>query len=121
MRPLLSKVCPLGASMKSTKELLGARIKELRRANKLSQEELAEMIGVEPPHMSRIEGGKSYPSLDRLEKIAIALKTPLKDFFEFMHLEDVADRLDNINVLAKGLSEERQKFAYRMLKALQEL
>jgi transcriptional regulator with XRE-family HTH domain len=107
--------------MKSTKELLGARIKELRKARKLSQEELSEMISVEPQHMSRIEGGRSYPSLDRLEKIALALNVPLKDFFEFMHLEDMAERLENIDALAKGLSEDQQRFVYRMVKALQEL
>lgn len=107
--------------MKSTKELLGARIKELRKANKFSQEELAELIGVEPQHMSRIESGRSYPSLDRLEKISIALSVPLKDFFEFMHLEDTGDRLENIEVLAKDLSEEQQRFVYRMLKALHEI
>lgn len=106
--------------MKSTKELLGARIKELRKACKFTQEELAELIGVEPQHMCRVESGRSYPSIDRLEKISKALNTPLKDFFEFMHLEDAADRLENIEVLTKNLSEERQKFVYRMLKVLQE-
>ena len=107
--------------MKTTKKLLGGRIKELRRTRNLSQEELAEQIGVEPQHMSRIESGRSYPSIDRLEKISTALKVPLKEFFEFMHLEDAADRLENIDALAKGLSEERQRFIYRILKALQEM
>lgn len=107
--------------MKSTKELLGARIKELRKAYKLSQEELAEKIGVEPQHMSRIESGRSYPSLDRLEKISIALNIPLKDFFEFMHLEDVAERLETIETLVKELNEDRQRFAFRMLKSLKEM
>jgi transcriptional regulator with XRE-family HTH domain len=107
--------------MKSTKELLGARIKELRKAYKLSQEELAEKIGVEPQHMSRIESGRSYPTLDRLEKVSIALKVPIKDFFEFMHLEDTADRLESIEALAKDLSEERQRFVYRVLKSLQDM
>jgi len=107
--------------MKSTKELLGARIKELRKVCKLSQEELAEKIGVEPQHMSRIESGRSYPSLDRLEKISIALMVPMKDFFEFMHLEDTAERLESIQALTKDLSEERQRFVYRMLKSLQDM
>lgn len=107
--------------MKSTKELLGARIKELRKACKLSQEELAELIGVEPQHMSRIESGRSYPSLDRLEKISLALKVPLKDFFEFMHLEDASERLKNIDALASELSDEHQRFVYRMLKSLKEM
>ena len=107
--------------MKSTRELLGARIKELRKACKLSQEELAEIIGVEPQHMSRIESGRSYPSIDRLERISMALQVPLKDFFEFMHLEDASERSENIGVIAKNLSEERQRFVFRMLKALQEM
>lgn len=107
--------------MKTTKELLGARIKEMRRNRKLSQEELAEQIGVEPQHMSRIESGRSYPSIDRLEKISTALKVPLKDFFELMHLEDASELLENIYALIKDLSEERQRFVYRMLKALQEM
>jgi len=107
--------------MKSTMELLGARIKELRRIRELSQEELAEQIGVEPQHLSRIESGRSYPSIDRLEKISTALKVPLKDFFEFMHLEDSAERLDNIDALVKDLSEERQRLAYKILRSLQEM
>ncbi|MFZ3122593.1 MAG: helix-turn-helix transcriptional regulator [Thermodesulfovibrionales bacterium] len=32
--------------MKTTKELLGARIKELRKAKGLSQEELSEKVGM---------------------------------------------------------------------------
>lgn len=44
--------------MKTTaKKLLGARIKELRTGRGLSQEELAEMVGVDPKHLSRIETG----------------------------------------------------------------
>jgi transcriptional regulator with XRE-family HTH domain len=81
----------------------------------------AEQIGVEPQHMSRIESGRSYPSIDRLEKISTALKVPLKDFFEFMHLEDAAERLENLDTLAKDLSEEHQRFVFKVLKALREM
>lgn len=106
--------------MKTTKELLGARIKELRKARKLSQEELAELIGVEPQHMSRLEVGKSYPSLDRLEKIATVLEVPLKDFFDFSHLDGAGERRAGIDQLVKDLSEDQQRFVYRMLKMLKE-
>lgn len=106
--------------MKTTKELLGSRIKELRKAKKLTQEELAELIGVEPQHMSRLEIGKSYPSLDRLEKMAIALDVQLRDFFEYMHLEDTAERVDNLLELTKELSEEQQKIVYKLVQILKE-
>jgi len=63
--------------MENTKELLGAQIREIRKARGLTQEQLAEMIDVEQKHVSRIESGKNYPSIDRLEKIAAALNSSL--------------------------------------------
>jgi len=56
--------------MRTTKKLLGERIKELRKAKKLSQDKLSEQIGIDPKHLSRIEVGNSYSSLSTLEKIA---------------------------------------------------
>lgn len=104
--------------MKTTKELLGARIKELRRARGISQERLAEMIEVEPSHMSRIEGGKSYPSLDRLERIAESLGMPMKAFFEFGHLEAAEERLSDISEMVKEMGEDYQKLVYKIVKAI---
>jgi len=50
--------------MKTTKELLGSRIKEIRKLRRLSQEELSEKINIDPKHLSRIEVGRGFPSLD---------------------------------------------------------
>lgn len=36
-------------------------VSKLRKANKLTQEELAELIGITRPHLSNIENGKVYP------------------------------------------------------------
>lgn len=107
--------------MKTTKQLLGSRIKELRKARKFSQEELAELIGVEPRHMSRIEVGQSYPSLDRLEKLANALSVELKDFFDFSHLKEKEERMADIAEMSKVLSAEHQKIVLRFLRILNEL
>lgn len=104
--------------MKTTKELLGARIRELRKARGLSQERLSEMIEVEPRHMSRIERGGSYPSLDRLERISLALETPLKAFFEFGHLEDAGERLDELSGMVRDMGEEYQKLVYKIVKVI---
>ncbi len=104
--------------MKTTKELLGARIRELRKTRGLSQERLAEMIDVEPRHMSRIEGGKSYPSLDRLERISHALKAPLKEFFEFGHLEESSERASDIAEMVMEMKEEYQRLVYKIVKTI---
>lgn len=67
---------------KSTRILLGKRIKALRKENKLTQERLALMIGVERSHLSRVESGDRNPSFDLLEKIAESLGTTLSELFE---------------------------------------
>ena len=103
--------------MKTTKELLGARIRELRKIRGLSQERLAEMVNIEPRQISRIEGGKSYPSLDRLERFSQVLNVPLKTFFEFGHLDDSGVRDGKITEIMKELGEDYKQIIYRIVKS----
>ena len=49
---------------------LGRRIKERRQALELTQQQLAEVIGLTPQHISAIEQDKRAPSLSSLAKIA---------------------------------------------------
>lgn len=65
---------------------LGQRIKELRAARNMSQEQLAERAGVNVTYLSSVERGKENPTLDMLEKIADALKVELVDLFNFTWL-----------------------------------
>jgi transcriptional regulator with XRE-family HTH domain len=101
--------------MKTATELFGSRIRELRKSKGLSQEQLAEVIGIDQKHMSRIELGKSYPSLDRLVRIAEALKVSLPDLFEYMHLNDEIERTRSIGEMLKELSEDSQKKAFKII------
>jgi transcriptional regulator with XRE-family HTH domain len=104
--------------MQTAKELLGMRIKEVRRARQLSQEKLAEKVGVDPKQISRIEGGKSAPSLDTLEAIAKNLQVEMKDLFDFQHFvpEEIID--DQVLRLLGMMDEERKKLAVRILNTL---
>lgn len=91
----------------TTKELLGARIKELRKKIGFTQEKLSENIGIDPKHLSRIEVGKSYPSLETLDKISKVLKMELKDFFEFSYQGKSKKEIDKtINALLKEASPD---------------
>jgi predicted transcriptional regulator len=42
----------------------------LRRENKITQKELAELIGDSQPNISRLESGNYNPTLSKLKKIA---------------------------------------------------
>lgn len=60
-------------------ELLGGRIKELRSAANLTQEKVAEQIGVSRQKYARIENGANSITFDILAKIAKVLKVSVGD------------------------------------------
>ncbi|MDU5335530.1 helix-turn-helix domain-containing protein [Enterococcus sp.] len=49
---------------------IGAKIKELREAKKMSQKDLAAFLNVTPQAVSKWERNKSYPDLDMLVKLS---------------------------------------------------
>lgn len=73
--------------MGTLKQKLGARIQYLRKRQKLTQECLAEKIGMDTPNLSNIESGKRFMTAETLEKIALALHTTEKDLFNFSYKE----------------------------------
>lgn len=52
------------------RELLGNRVRFLRRKNGWTQVEMAEMLGVDRSYLSEIETGKKDPSLRVMKTIA---------------------------------------------------
>lgn len=63
--------------MNNIKKRLGRRIQELRKSNKLTQEQLAEKIEIGTSNISYIETGKFYPTPETLGKIAKALNVEI--------------------------------------------
>ncbi len=77
--------------MDDVKKLLGQRIKEIRKKRQITQEKLAELVGIEPPNMSYIETGRFYPSPDTLRKIARSLNVKIYELYKFDYLRPVED------------------------------
>lgn len=65
----------------SIKKLLGARIRELRKERKFSQEYFSELIGINPRQIVRIENGECFPTAENLEKIASVFEIRAQEFF----------------------------------------
>lgn len=62
--------------------VISENIKSLRKKLGWSQELLAEKTGVSAPYITQIEVGKRTPSLDIVEKLALALGVEYKTLFE---------------------------------------
>ena len=58
------------------------RIKSVIKEKKVTAIWLASQIGITQPSMSNILNAKMNPSLDTLERIAIALNVPVIELFE---------------------------------------
>lgn len=65
-------------------EKVGARIKELRNQQNISQEKLALKADIDRTYLAGVELGKRNPSIRSLEKIVNALEISFHDFFEGM-------------------------------------
>lgn len=65
------------------KILIGKRVKELRNGLGISQEELADIAGLDRTYITSVECGKRNISIVNIEKLAIALKVTLREFFDF--------------------------------------
>jgi len=60
---------------------IGLRIRELRKAKGLSQEQLALKAEIDRTYMASVENGKRNVAIVNIEKIINALDTSFKDFF----------------------------------------
>lgn len=65
--------------MGSIDEMVGQRVRSYRRAARLTQAELASMVGVSSETVSRLERGVGMPSLSRLHEIGQALGAELHE------------------------------------------
>ena len=61
----------------------GQSVQNLRKQKGLTQEDLAEEVGVDRSYMGFIERGEKNPTLDKVQKIADALDVEASELFYF--------------------------------------
>jgi len=61
---------------------IGDNIRTLRKAKKLTQFHMAEICGIEPSNLNRIENGRTNPTVRSLVLIADALGVSMKDLMK---------------------------------------
>ncbi len=98
---------------------LGEKIRQLRKSKGLTQEQLAEKIGIDNKHLSRIEKGRHMPTYNILKRLAKVLdfdiyaidETPLDDI-------EQPDKifLKSLTILNSAKSDKEKKY---YLEALQ--
>jgi len=99
----------------------GEYIKRIRNAKGLSQKEVTINAGLDTAQYSRIENGKTDPSVSMLERIAKAIGVSLADMFaetdEAKEINSMDKTLMEKVTLIESLSEQEKQTIYTMLDA----
>lgn len=101
----------------SIKKAFGEKLKRLRSKRKFTQEQLAEMIGISPKNLSKIEVGASFISSETLEKILVALNVTTEELFANDYIKDsnelvaeIYKKIDNIKS-----NQHKLEIVYKMI------
>lgn len=103
--------------MTNIQKCFGARVKELRKRQGLTQEQLSEKINIGVRSLVKIETGKSFPSPETLEKLTAAFQTETSSLFQYEHLESKENiRTSIIKIL--DANPNKLPDIYKVIKAL---
>lgn len=102
------------------KEKLGKRISELRKRLNISQEELAEKLDISQKSLSKIETGRNFLSSETLEKLLNAFNITSAELFDYDHLDEENNLLDEIHEYIETIKEDKTTLTtlYKIIKAL---
>jgi transcriptional regulator with XRE-family HTH domain len=107
--------------MSSQPKLFGKRVRSLRRAAKITQEDAAERAQLNAKYLGEIERGEKRPSFEAILALAKALDASPAAFFQFEREEGDEKALrKKIESLLNKASPLQLQQAYRVLKALTE-
>ena len=101
---------------------LGKAIRQTRKQRNMTQEDLAEVAGMNTKHLGEVESGKANPTVLLLLKISSALHVGLLSLFFDGPSLDPQDALEyeEIMALVRRLDQPDRRKLHRLLKAIVE-
>jgi len=90
-------------------QLVGPKIRQLRKERKMTQTELAARIGVQQSDLSRMEKGEYRVSLDTLFKILAESDMTIGEFFDDVHKENLTPQEVQMVKELKDLAPEDRR------------
>lgn len=95
-------------------QLVGRKIRQLRKEHKLTQMELSARLGIQQSDLSRMEQGQYRVSLDTLFRILAEFKMSIGEFFEEINQESITPRdirlIEDFNALPSDAQREVETF-----------
>lgn len=102
-------------------KVFGKRVRTIRKAANITQEDAAERAKIHPKYLGEIERGEKRPSFEAILALADALGTSPAAFFQF-EKEESSERVlrKKVEALIGMATVEQLQQAYRVLRAMLE-
>ena len=104
--------------MSSVKLLLGKKIRQLRKEHNWTQDFLSEKLGINSQSLLRIENGKTFPTVQNLEKIAEVFEIEISDLFNNKSFADINELKQEILSTIETLDYNKTRMLYNFLYAI---
>ena len=98
----------MSQKIKALAEIVGHNIQFMRKKRNLTQEVLAEMVGIGQQSLSRMEKGRIALRLERLQDFAEALDCMIVDLFKETSIED-DEPIFALKAVMQPLSKDSQR------------
>ncbi len=98
------------------KENFALNLKNIRKSRKLTQEQLAERVGVDFRYISYLENARSFPSCELVEKLVNALNVEYSELFMYEKEFSRSELEKNILQIISILDNKKLKVLYKIAK-----
>lgn len=111
--------------MTTLRNSVGERIRAIRKAKGLTQQQLAELSGLDDAYIGSLERGERNFSIDTMEKIVIALQIPANDlFFDLNNTSEVQlfqqKSIDEYSAIIRNMNFKQITILNKLIKNIQE-
>ena len=100
-------------------KIFGKRLRSLRRAKDMTQEQVAERAGLSLQSVGEIERGRGNPTLVNVERLAAALDVELMELFDLGDVKMTREQaVQELLSLLDGATEEQVRALLTMVRVL---
>jgi len=84
----------------------------------MTQEELADLIGIDWQHLSKLETGRCYPSFETISALVKIFDVDFREMIDAQHLNPDINIDEKITELLTQANFEQKKIFYKMLNSM---
>lgn len=102
-------------------QLIGRRLQDSRKAQKITQEVLAERVGITVVYLSKVENGRVRPTLELLDSLCDTLGLNLASVLMGVQIQEDYYANDRVVALLRSCSPDIKEAALDILERLSQI